>query len=119
MAIVAVMMVVGFSAFRVIETRGTSVSTNENTSVRSEYWRFISTNPLDITDPSAYIKTEEEDPDCDGSILVCEIYAPADGIHPDLDAVFDQNTGETYADLIEDAMSGTPSTNDVVVGLKN
>lgn len=112
-AVVAVMLVIGFSAFKVVESTK-AVSMSEKDLIR---WRFTGGPSDDPIDPSNYIEKEVNDPSCDQiTDLICEIEAPSNANNkPALEELVDQDDhdGPTYEQLIEQAMQ-SKTTNDVV-----
>lgn len=111
MAIVAVMMVIGFSAFKVVDTL------NDNPEYVS--WYFTGEHEDDVIYPEFY---SDEDPEICGEDdeVVCEIKAP-EGLSgkPDLSAPSDPNNpSPSIQDRIEEAMTLPKSTNDVVISLR-
>lgn len=109
MAIVAVMMVVGFSAFKVIEA-----PTDLNTTMKvQKTWYFTGTDPLHVGLPEHYTDEQDEAPDCDDEKqVVCTIIAPeGDDGEPDL-------SSPTIQSLIDDAMD-TGNTNSVVQSFRS
>lgn len=119
MAIVAVMMVVGFSAFKLTDVRSDEIVVKMNDD--PVLWRFIGSGPGDVTEPSAYIKKDDNDDDCDlGEEIICEILAPEGNPNePDLDQHLDPNNTNTptYAQLIDEAMD-EKETNAVVLAFR-
>lgn len=114
MAIVAVMMVVGFSAFKVVENTKTDP-------VGYIPWYFTGNDEDDVLDKSFYEKEDENDPqDCSGNEIICVIIAPEDSNQePDLNAHIDPlDTGSpTISQLIEQAMDESEE-NDGVKSLR-
>lgn len=124
MAVVAMVMIIGFSAFKVGTLVSPEISTTSAKNVRLDFWAFTGDDPEDATNPENYIKASGSPIFCDNlAHTVCYIEAPeqSNGIYPDLDEVVDplQDPLRTYSDSIEEAMNGTPSTNDVVKSLRS
>lgn len=118
MAIVAVMLVAGFSAFKIGESQKTYQDDLPEDFIP---WYYTGDDEDDVNDPTKYSKTPTHD--CDGDDVICEIYAPEDEntipLIPNLEAQIDpQNTAsDTVEDLILEAMT-SKTTNDVVRSFK-
>lgn len=115
MAIVAVMLVVGFSAFKVIEITETPKTTTATLDL--ELWRFTDNNPAQVTNPELYIEKPSNASPCDQfTDIICEIEAPKHPVtgEPMLDELVpDDPEDRTYADFIFEAMQ-SKTTNEVV-----
>lgn len=74
MAMVAILMIVGFSAFKVVE------KPLNNTSIKLEYWYFNG-NLGEETDASKYSKIQDPNLECGGNTTICLIQAP-EGTNP-------------------------------------
>lgn len=101
MAIVAILMVVGFSAFKASEKE------NSKKSINLEVWYFNGSNNGSLNTPSEYSKSQ---PNLCGSTkqTICEVNVPTDPITglPDLDAHLDPDdiNSPTYEEMIEEAL---------------
>ncbi len=115
MAIVAVIMVVGFSAFKVGEMTKVAGVSKVYTS-----WYFMGG---DETNPSHYTDDESQAPDCVGTQeIICEILAPEDLVSggPDLNAPSDPNdvNSDKVEDLIIDARDNPGNSNASVLSFR-
>jgi|SRR5690554_2822632 len=105
MAIVAVMLVAGFSAFKVVESPKIYQDDLPEDFIP---WYFTGDDEDDVNDPTKYTQNPSQAPDCIGlEEVVCEIYAPEGSSgQPDLDAHIDLSdaSSSTVEQLIELAM---------------
>lgn len=111
MAIVAVMMMVGFSAFKVVETL--------NDDPILETWYFIG-EENEETDASQYSLEQDPENECGLPVTICEILAPLDPSTnlPKMDHIVDPNDQHIPQRTVEyyilEAMAN-PGTPNVVV----
>lgn len=105
MAIVAVMLVAGFSAFKVVESPKIYQDDLPEDFIP---WYFTGDDEDDVNDPQKYTQNPSQAPNCEGlKEVVCEIYAPEGSPgQPDLDAhIVPSNTNSlTVQQLIDEAM---------------
>src|SRR5690554_3060084 len=113
MAIVAVMMMVGFSAYKTIEN-------NKTDDPELETWYFNG-EETEETDAEEYSRDQDPGLDCGDPETICEITAPKDPFNnhlPDLDHIVDPldpiNPTKTVRDYIVEAMNNPGTPNAVV-----
>lgn len=110
MAMVAVVMVVGFSAFKAFNLNKSKYDLDT--------WYFDGSSDSDVTNQNAYSTIDPQT--CDlGDDVVCKILAPNNNGLPDLEAhiIPEDSESPTYKDLIEQAML-SKSSNEVVVSFR-